>query len=81
MITPSVRRWLRPVLASLLASVALRAADEPAPGALIELPKFEVKDSRLLPQPEKWLYAEIPNFEILSSISSRQTKQIGRAHV
>ena len=32
-------------------------------------------DSRLLPQPEKWLYAQIPNFEILSSISARQTKR------
>lgn len=75
MITPSVRGWLRPALVALLALISLRAADEPAAGSVVELPKFEVKDSRLLPQPEKWLYAEIPNFEILSSISSRQTKR------
>src|SRR5215207_7306694 len=42
---------------------------------VIELPKFEVTDSRLLPPPEKWLYAEIPGFEVLSKISTRETKR------
>ena len=59
----------------------LRGA-EPAPLAveegIVELPKFEVVDSRLLPQPEKWHYAEIPGFEILSSISERETKRFVR---
>lgn len=57
----------------------LHAADAPAaPGPVIELPKFEVTDSRLLPQPEKWHYAEIPGFEILSNISERETKRFVR---
>lgn len=41
----------------------------------IELPKFEVRDSRDLPPPESWKYAEIPGFEILSSVSSRETRR------
>ncbi|MDP3071557.1 MAG: hypothetical protein Q8N18_14805 [Opitutaceae bacterium] len=48
------------------------------PGPVIELPKFEVTDSRLLPLPEKWLYAEVPGFEILSNISERETKRFVR---
>jgi hypothetical protein len=50
---------------------ALAAVSEP----VIELPKFEVTDSRLLPPPESWHYAEIPGFEILSRISERETKR------
>ena len=46
-----------------------------APGPVIELPKFEVTDSRLLPPPESWLYAQLPGFEILSRISERETKR------
>jgi hypothetical protein len=51
-----------------------------APGAdtIVELPKFEVTDSRLLPPPESWHYAEIPGFEILSRISERETKRFLR---
>jgi hypothetical protein len=44
-------------------------------GPIVELPKFEVTDSRLLPPPEKWLYAEIPGFEILSSLSRSATQR------
>jgi hypothetical protein len=44
----------------------------------IELPKFEVKDSRLLPPPESWHYAEVPGFEILSNTSVRETKRFTR---
>ena len=51
----------------------------PAPtDPIIELPKFEVTDSRLLPPPEKWLYAEIPGFEILSRISKRESQRFVR---
>ena len=54
----------------------LRAAEPvPAPGEIVELPKFEVVDSRVLPQPEKWRYAEIPGFEVLANISERETKR------
>jgi hypothetical protein len=58
---------------------ALVAAEPVAPeGPVIELPKFEVTDSRLLPPPESWHYAEIPGFEILSRISERETKRFVR---
>lgn len=50
------------------ATAATVAAEAP-----IELPKFEVTDSRVLPQPESWRYAAIPGFEILSSVSARET--------
>lgn len=68
-------------LSGALAAVVLAAAGfaaEPTPGPVIELPKFEVTDSRLLPPQEKWLYAEIPGFEILSNISERETKRFVR---
>lgn len=72
------RLSLLPVLVFAVAG-ALRAADAlPVEGPVVELPKFEVKDSRLLPPPEKWLYAEVPGFEILSKISERETKRFVR---
>lgn len=49
-------------------SAAMVAAEAP-----IELPKFEVNDSRVLPPPESWRYASIPGFEVLSSVSARET--------
>lgn len=73
-----IGRWVGAALA--LGVAAARAADK-APvvtGPVIELPKFEVTDSRLLPPPEKWLYAEVPGFEILSRISERETKRFVR---
>ncbi len=54
------------------------AAETPAAPGVVELPAFEVKDSRLLPPPEAWKYAEIPGFEILSRISERETKRFVR---
>lgn len=74
---------LRPICLGLALGVAaagaLRAAEAlPVEGPVVELPKFEVKDSRLLPPPEKWLYAEVPGFEILSKISERETKRFVR---
>src|SRR4051812_45606569 len=62
-------------LASGLAAAAESGVTISNPERIIELPKFEVKDSRLLPQPEKWHYAEVPGFEILSNISARETKR------
>lgn len=79
-------RWhVRPLAAGIaaLTFAALAGAAEPvdeefAPGRVIELPKFEVTDTRLLPLPEKWHYAEVPGFEILSNISERETKRFVR---
>ena len=65
------------LLGWVLAAASLaRAADElPVTGPVIELPKFEVTDSRLLPPPEKWRYAEVPGFEVLSNVSSSASKR------
>jgi hypothetical protein len=58
----------KPAAAAPIPSAAMVAAEAP-----IELPKFEVSDSRVLPPPESWRYAAIPGFEVLSSISARET--------
>ena len=66
------------LVAGLCAAMALRAAESSGvvvEGPIVELPKFEVTDSRLLPPPEKWLYAEIPGFEILSNLSKGATQR------
>lgn len=47
----------------------------PAP-EIIELPKFVVTDSRELPPPESWRYAELPGFEILTNGSERETRKL-----
>jgi len=75
------RRLHRASVALALAAGALAvnaSAAEVAPGPVVELPKFEVTDSRLLPPPESWRYAQIPGFEILSRISERETKRFVR---
>jgi len=59
-----------PPAASPPAPTVAGARAEPA----IELPVFEVRDTRLLPPPESWRYAEIPGFEILSRISERGSR-------
>ena len=55
----------------VLAVQAPKVTAEP----IIELPKFEVSDTRILPPLAKWHYASIPGFEILSSTSARETKR------
>ncbi len=72
-------RFLLPLTLGFLAGAA-RSAEPASTAAVraepaIELPVFEVKDSRLLPLPESWRYAEVPGFEILSRISERETKR------
>lgn len=52
------------------ASGDVAAVKDEAP---VELPKFEVTDSRILPPMEKWRYTSIPGFEVLSSVSARET--------
>lgn len=71
-------RSLRFLLLSWCAAALAFAADTPPAGGVVELPAFEVKDSRVLPQPEPWKYAEIPGFEVLSRISERETKRFMR---
>ena len=79
-----VLRCAAALLGVFAAGASLPAVDVPLPPTpvvpavsssepIIELPKFEVTDSRLLPPPQPWRYASIPGFEILSSISARST--------
>ncbi len=56
-------------------TLSFALAAPPAFEPPLELPKFEVTDSRVLPPLATWHYASIPSFEILSSISVRQTKR------
>ncbi len=78
-----MRARLRLVFAPLFAAVAAGAlgAAEPAAKAspraepVVELPVFEVRDTRILPPPESWRYAEVPGFEILSKLSERETRR------
>jgi len=76
---PSLRRPGIQILVSVVLACAAggRAVAQPvevaAAAAPIELPKFQVTDSRVLPPPESWRYASIPGFEILSSVSARET--------
>jgi hypothetical protein len=66
-------------LGLLLAAITTtRAGEMEALGPVIELPKFEVTDSRLLPPRESWRYAEMPGFEILSNTTERETKRFVR---
>ncbi len=79
--TPFLRRLCRCRLGWSVVALSVTAplaAQNAAPASTaaepaIELPKFEVTDSRVLPPPEKWRYAAIPGFEVLSSVSARET--------
>jgi len=55
---------------------ALSAADNSATGPIVELPRFVVTESRDLPPPEEWRYAQIPGFEILTNASNRATQRL-----
>jgi hypothetical protein len=62
----------------LLGAGRFASAADDTPTGPIELPKFIVTDSRELPPPEKWRYATIPGFEILSNASDRATQRLLR---
>ncbi len=53
-------------------------AEEVPKAAPIALPTFTVTDSRELPPPEAWRYAQIPDFEIISNASDRETQRLMR---
>ncbi len=56
--------------------LSLRAAPDPNAGPVVELPKFVVTDSRDLPPPEAWRYAELPGFEVLTNAPDSATKRL-----
>ncbi len=45
---------------------------------IVELPKFVVTDTRELPPPESWRYAQISGFEILSNANEREARRLVR---
>lgn len=62
------------LLAALpLSFFSLRAA--PALDEVVKLPEFKVASERPLPPREEWKYVKVANFEVLSSVSDRLTKQ------
>lgn len=71
------RGWANAALGAAMICSAASAAEKraEAAGEIVELPKFEVTDSKLLPPPESWHYAQIPGFEILSNISQSATRR------
>lgn len=53
---------------------AADAQDGVANEKVIELPKYTVSDTPILPPQENWKYASIPGFEVLSNASASRTK-------
>jgi hypothetical protein len=58
-------------------SLFLQAAEPQRADAseIINLPKFEVTEDRILPPLEKWHYVSIPGYEILSNVSVGTTRR------
>ena len=75
---PSRWSWLAAglLLALGLGDGIVRAAGARLEDSVIELPKFEVTETRLLPPPETWRYAQIDGFEILSNASDSATQRL-----
>ncbi len=67
------RRLLAFIAAPVLSVAAPSALDE-----VISLPEFKVFEDRHLPEREKWDYARVGNFEILSNTSARTTKRFAK---
>ena len=61
------------LVAPLFAAAAPSALDN-----VIALPEFKVFEDRPLPAREKWYYARVGNFEILSNTSPRLTKEFAK---
>ena len=45
-------------------------------GPIVKLPTFTVVDTRILPPPESWRYAQVPGFEILSDAPDGTTEKL-----
>jgi len=70
-------RWLFPALA-LAARLAAQEVEKPVNDKPVEMPVYTVTDTRELPPPEKWNYARIEGFEVLSNASERGTRNLLR---
>jgi hypothetical protein len=60
---------LPPLAAPARPAIEISPADTPADSQtdLVELPRYTVTDTRILPPPESWRHATLPGFEILSN--------------
>ncbi|AWI09732.1 hypothetical protein CKA38_11140 [Ereboglobus luteus] len=47
--------------------LGIKAAPNATNGEIVELPRYTVTDSRILPPPESWRHATLPGYEILSN--------------
>ncbi|WP_277558406.1 hypothetical protein [Ereboglobus sp. PH5-10] len=47
--------------------LGIKAAPDDPNGEIVELPRYTVTDSRILPPPESWRHATLPGYEILSN--------------
>jgi hypothetical protein len=78
---PAIHSALTALLSCLVSALPLsaqKAATAPTPSDVVELPALTVTDTRDLPEPEKWRYTKIPNFEVISSASDRATQRLLR---
>ena len=75
-----VSRWVSHavLVAGLGLGLARLAAQDVANEKAVELPVYTVTDQRELPPPEKWSYARIEGFEVLSNASERGTRRLLR---
>jgi hypothetical protein len=78
MINPFRHCFRRAVFLTFGAFAGVALAQEKSADPIVELPKVVVTDSRELPPPESWRYAEIPGFEILSNASDKATQSLIR---
>ncbi len=78
---PPFRCFLRCAGLALLAAVlaAASVAEKPSPfDEVVALPEFRVISERPLPPRENWSYVKLGNFEVLSSVSERTTREFVR---
>lgn len=78
MASSPIAPWRALPLGLLLAALPLGVFTAHAATALdevVKLPEFRVASERPLPPREEWKYVKVANFEVLSSVSDRLTKQ------
>jgi len=80
--TPHARFRPRGFLALACACLTLPLfADNTKPvteDEVVALPRYEVSETRIYPELERWKYGQIPGFEVLSTASERNTRYFTR---
>ena len=71
----SLRRFVPAGMAAIACMTPVRADPQlSTTGPVVQLPAFTVVETRLLPSPESWRYAQAPGFEILSNAPDGTTE-------